>query len=91
MVFEVHSDGGVVVREAGADEVLPTTDLAAIERHPLGAPVDTGSMQWTRMLELWSLARCEDVAGHKSLHNRYLGSIRYSVDVSGYLVIAPLP
>ena len=91
MVFEVQSDGGVVVREAGADEGLPTTDLAAIERHPLGVPVDTGSTQWTRMLELWSLARCEDVAEHNSLHNRYLGSIRYSVDANGYLVIAPLP
>jgi hypothetical protein len=90
-VLDIQSDGGVVVREAGADELLPAANLAVVERHHLGAPVDKGSAQWISMLELWSLARCDDVAEHKSLHNRYLGSIRYSVDTNGYLVIVPLP
>jgi len=91
VVLDIQSDGGVVVREAGADELLPAVNLAAIERHHLGAPVNEGLMQWISMLELWSLAHCDHVAEHKSLHNRYLGSIRYSVDANGYLVIVPLP
>ena len=91
VILDIQSDGGVVVREAGADELLPAANLAVVERHHLGAPVDKGSAQWMSMLELWSLARCDDVAEHKSLHNRYLGSIRYSVDANGYLVIVPLP
>jgi hypothetical protein len=91
VILDIQSDGGVVVRDAGADELLPAANLAVVERHHLGAPVDKGSAQWMSMLELWSLARCDDVAEHKSLHNRYLGSIRYSVDANGYLVIVPLP
>ena len=91
VVLDIQSDGGVVVREADPDELLPAANLAVVERHHLGAPVDKGSAQWISMLELWSLARCDDVAEHKSLHNRYLGSIRYSVDANGYLVIVPLP
>lgn len=91
VVIDIQSDGGVVVREAGANVLLPAANLAVVERHHLGVPIDKGSAQWISMLELWSLARCEDVAEHNPLHNRYLGSIRYSIDANGYLVIVPLP
>jgi|GEM_PF-5881743 len=91
LVLNVHRDGGVVMREPYADEALPSSDLAFVERHPLRAPIEHGAEQWRSMLELWSTASCDAGREHKDSHRSYLDTIRYSVDIHGYLVIAPLP
>ncbi|MDP6964154.1 MAG: hypothetical protein QGF46_08320, partial [Planctomycetota bacterium] len=73
MVLHLVNGEGGVLRSPGADEALPSGELAFFSRHPLRAPRQSPINEWSGALDSWANARMPVDVDGQYMYNRYLG------------------